>query len=64
MMTGKTRAERPHFRLLHVFAGSREGATAIEYALIAVGIAMAIVAVLPEIGPTLAGMYAAVLDGF
>lgn len=63
-MTGKMRVKRSHFRLLHVFAGSREGATAIEYALIAAGIALAIAATLPTLGTTVAGMYTAVADAF
>ncbi len=63
-MTGKTRAERSHSGLLHAFAGSREGATAIEYALIAAGIALAIAFIVPTLGATVAGMYTAVADAF
>lgn len=45
------------------FLNDQSGATAIEYALIAMGIAVAIVAVVQSLGTTLAGRYDSVRSG-
>ena len=46
------------------FVRNDSGATAIEYALIASGIAAAIIAVVTTLGATLQSKYQAVSDGF
>lgn len=50
--------------LLIRFLNDRSGATAIEYALVAIGVAMAIVAVIQALGATTAGQYQSVQDAF
>ncbi|MEC9367843.1 MAG: Flp family type IVb pilin [Pseudomonadota bacterium] len=45
------------------FVKDESGATAIEYGLIAAGISVAIVAVLPQIGAALLGAFTTVLGG-
>lgn len=50
--------------LLMRFLNDRSGATAIEYALIAAGIAMVIVSVVQALGTTTAGKYQSVQDAF
>jgi pilus assembly protein Flp/PilA len=47
-------------RLISQFIGDESGATAIEYALIAAGISMAIIVTVQGLGTTLSGRYAAV----
>ncbi|QUS39276.1 Flp family type IVb pilin [Tardiphaga alba] len=47
-------------RLISNFAKDDSGATAIEYALIACGISLAIIATVQGLGSTLNGRYAAV----
>lgn len=47
-------------RLISRFAKDESGATAIEYALIACGISLAIIAAVQGLGTTLNGRYAAV----
>jgi pilus assembly protein Flp/PilA len=47
-------------RLISQFIGDESGATAIEYALIATGISMAIIVTVQGLGTTLSGRYAAV----
>ena len=47
-------------RLISKFAKDESGATAIEYALIACGISLAIIAAVQGLGTTLNGRYAAV----
>jgi len=47
-------------RSLRDFLGNERGATAIEYALIAAGIAGAIIAVVSAMGTSLNGMYTSV----
>lgn len=49
-------------RLISNFLSDESGATAIEYALIATGISLAIIAVVNALGTTLNGRYAAVSD--
>ena len=49
---------------LRSVARNESGATAIEYALIAAGIAMAIVIIIPQVGTTVAGLYASVVAAF
>lgn len=51
-------------RFLARFFADQSGATAIEYAFIAVGIGVAIVAVVTVIGTTLEGGFQNVSDGF
>jgi pilus assembly protein Flp/PilA len=46
------------------FARDENGATAIEYAMIAAGIATAIVATVNALGITVKGMYESILPGF
>jgi pilus assembly protein Flp/PilA len=46
------------------FARDENGATAIEYAMIAGGIATAIVATVGALGTTVKGMFESVLPGF
>jgi pilus assembly protein Flp/PilA len=46
------------------FARDENGATAIEYAMIAAGIATAIVTTVGALGTTVKGMYESVLLGF
>jgi pilus assembly protein Flp/PilA len=46
------------------FARDENGATAIEYAMIAAGIATAIVATVSALGTTVKGMYESILPGF
>jgi pilus assembly protein Flp/PilA len=50
--------------LARAFACDRRGATAIEYALIAAGLSMAIAAVVPQIATSVAGMFNQVNEGF
>jgi pilus assembly protein Flp/PilA len=47
-------------RLLGKFAGDQSGATSIEYALIAAGIALAIVGAVQGVGPVLSAKFGAV----
>lgn len=47
-------------RLISKFIGDESGATAIEYALIAAGISLAIIVTVQGLGTTLNGRYAAV----
>jgi pilus assembly protein Flp/PilA len=47
-------------RLLARFLSDQSGATAIEYCLIAVGIALAIIVSVQAIGPTLSGKFTSV----
>lgn len=51
-------------RSLREFCRDDSGATAIEYALIASGIAAAIIAVVMAIGTSVNGMYQSVANGF
>ena len=46
------------------FARDENGATAIEYAMIAAGIATAIVTTVGALGTTVKGLYESVLPGF
>jgi pilus assembly protein Flp/PilA len=46
------------------FARDETGATAIEYAIIVLGIATAIVAAVPAVGETVKGLLERVLEGF
>lgn len=48
---------------VRLFVADERGATAIEYALVAAGISIAIVAVVPEIGSAVATMFSEVKDG-
>jgi pilus assembly protein Flp/PilA len=50
----------PMRRLIATFLRNESGATAIEYALIAAGISLAIITVVNGLGSTLNGRYAAV----
>jgi pilus assembly protein Flp/PilA len=50
--------------LVRDFAGNQSGATAIEYALIASGIALAIVLVVRNIGTTLNATFTTVQNAF
>lgn len=50
-------------RLIQRFAGDRSGATAIEYALIALVMSLAIVASLPAVTPAIVEMFDAVVAG-
>jgi pilus assembly protein Flp/PilA len=47
-------------RLMSTFRNDESGATAIEYALIAAGISLAIIVTVQSLGVTLAGRYTAV----
>jgi pilus assembly protein Flp/PilA len=49
---------------LHQFLGDEDGATSIEYALLASGVAGVIVAMVTAMGTSLQGMYQSVYDGF
>lgn len=49
-------------RLVSRFLSDKSGATAIEYCLIACGIAFAIIAIVQGIGPTLGTKFTAVND--
>ena len=49
---------------LRRFHAAREGATAIEYAIIAAGIAAAIVAAVTALGGSVLGMFTAVANAF
>ena len=49
---------------LRRFAAAQDGATAIEYALIACGVAGAIVAIVTTLGGSVAGMYQTLADSF
>ena len=49
---------------LHRFRTAREGATAIEYAIIAAGIAAAIVTAVTALGGSVLGMFTAVANMF
>lgn len=55
---------RPIAAKLYRFLRNEEGATAIEYALLASGVAGAIVAVVTAMGTSLQGMYQSVSNGF
>ena len=46
------------------FARDENGATAIEYAMIAAGIATAIVAAVSALGTTVRGLFESILPGF
>ena len=48
-------------RLIHRFCEDRSGATAIEYAILAGGIALAIIATVQNVGTTVNGMFSSVL---
>lgn len=56
--------QRPIAAKLCRFLRNEEGATAIEYALLASGVAGAIVAVVTAMGTSLQGMYQSVSNGF
>jgi Flp pilus assembly pilin Flp len=56
----KTRAADRLRLLVHCFSKNNDGATAIEYALVAMLIAMAIVAVLPAIAPPINATFSTV----
>ncbi|MGB7036061.1 MAG: Flp family type IVb pilin [Xanthobacteraceae bacterium] len=56
-----SKLETPAATLLHRFLRDEEAATAIEYAMIASGIAVAIAAAIVTLGSTVNGMYASVL---
>jgi pilus assembly protein Flp/PilA len=56
----RRREEAEVLRLISNFAKEESGATAIEYALIACGISLAIIAAVQGLGTTLNGSYAAV----
>jgi pilus assembly protein Flp/PilA len=49
---------------LRHFLGKESGATAIEYALLASGVAGVIIAAVSAMGTSLQGMYQSVSDGF
>jgi pilus assembly protein Flp/PilA len=49
---------------LRHFLGNESGATAIEYALLASGVAGVIIAAVSAMGTSLQGMYQSVSDGF
>jgi len=49
---------------LRRFGAAQDGATAIEYALIACGVAGAIVAIVTTLGGSVNGMYQALADSF
>jgi pilus assembly protein Flp/PilA len=49
---------------LRRFGAAQDGATAIEYALIACGVAGAIVAIVTTLGGSVAGMYQTLADSF
>jgi pilus assembly protein Flp/PilA len=49
---------------LRRFGTAQDGATAIEYALIACGVAGAIVAIITTVGGSVNGMYQALADAF
>jgi len=51
-------------RLVRQFARDVSGATAIEYAMIAAGISVVIVAVVAQIGTSLSGMFTKVQSAF
>jgi pilus assembly protein Flp/PilA len=51
-------------RLLARFASDKNGATAIEYSIIAAGIAVAIAATVWSLGPKLNDSYTSVSNGF
>ncbi|HVV79033.1 MAG TPA: Flp family type IVb pilin [Pseudolabrys sp.] len=55
---------RPIPAKLRHFLGDEDGATSIEYALLASGIAGVIVAMVTAMGTSLQGMYQSVYDGF
>ena len=48
---------KSNFETVRRFTGDERGATAIEYAMIAVGIAVAIVAAVDALGVSVLGMY-------
>ncbi len=52
------------FGLFRKFAKDQAGATAIEYALIASGICLAIVSALGQVGSSLSGIFVNVAAGF
>lgn len=56
-MTRCSRNARLALVPLRAVARNESGATAIEYALIAAGIAMAIVIIVPQVGTTVAGLF-------
>ena len=49
---------------LRRFISARDGATAIEYALIACGVAGAIVAIITTLGGSVSGMYTTIAGAF
>lgn len=51
-------------QLIHEFANDQRGATAIEYAIIASGIFMAIISVVGTVGTNLNTTFTSVNDGF
>ncbi|MEM9592328.1 MAG: Flp family type IVb pilin [Pseudomonadota bacterium] len=63
-MTQRSRNGSLAIAPVRTFARNEKGATAIEYALIAVGIAMAIVVVVPDVGSTVSGLFADVVAAF
>jgi pilus assembly protein Flp/PilA len=56
--------QRPVAAMLRRFLRNEDGATAIEYALLASGVAGVIVAVVTAMGTSLQGMYQSVSNGF
>jgi pilus assembly protein Flp/PilA len=56
--------QRPVIAKLRRFLRNEGGATAIEYALLASGVAGVIVAVVTAMGTSIQGMYQSVSDGF
>jgi pilus assembly protein Flp/PilA len=56
--------QRPIIAKLRRFLRNEDGATAIEYALLASGVAGVIVAVVTAMGTSVQGMYQSVSDGF
>jgi len=54
----------PAMRRMQDFLRDDDGATAIEYALIASGIAAAIIATVMTLGTSVQGMYQSVSNGF
>ena len=63
-MTSATQHRTSSVRFPRAFARDCDGATAIEYALIAAGIAMAIAVIVPQVGVTVAGLYTTIAGSF
>jgi pilus assembly protein Flp/PilA len=61
---GEEDAMQPIIAKLRRFLRNEDGATAIEYALLASGVAGVIVAVVTAMGTSIQGMYQSVSDGF